>query len=65
MKAEKGEENTNSVDSSFTSIVWVVEAIDWTLVYWVFWLWVGNEDRIKFMRGKKGINQSRRKSRKV
>lgn len=45
--------NTNLVDSSFTSIVWVLEAIDRTLVYWVFWLWVGNEDRIKFIWRKK------------
>lgn len=46
------------MDGSFTSIVWVVEAIDWTLVYWVFWLEVGNEDRKKFMRG---INEEQKK----
>lgn len=56
-KAE-GKKITNSVDGSFTSIVWVVEAIDWTLVYWVFWLEVGNEDRKKFMRG---INEEQKK----
>lgn len=53
--------NTNSVDSSFTSIAWVVEAIDRTLVYWVFWLQIGNEDRIKFI-WKKNDNKKNKKT---
>lgn len=57
----EGTRNTNSVDSSFTSIVWVVEAIDRTLVYWVFWLQIGNEDRIKFI-WKKNNNKKNKKN---
>lgn len=55
MQENEGEKtrNTNSVDSSFTSIAWVLEAIDRTLVYWVFWLRVGKEDKMKFIREKK------------
>lgn len=44
--------NTNLKDSSFTSIVWVRELIDRTLVYGVFLLQVENEDRIEFSRKK-------------
>lgn len=47
--------NTNLKDSSFTSIVWVLELIDRTLVYGVFLLQVENEDRIEFSR--KNIEQ--------
>lgn len=52
--------NTNSVDSSFTSIVWVLEAIDRTLVYWVFWLQIRNEDRMKFTWKKKRQQQEQK-----
>ncbi len=44
------ERNTNLKDSSFTSIVWVLELIDRTLVYGVFCLQAENEDRIEFSR---------------
>lgn len=42
--------NTNLKDSSFTSIVWVLELIDRTLVYGIFLLQMENEDRIEFSR---------------
>lgn len=42
--------NTNLKDSSFTSIVWVLELIDRTLVNGVFLLQVENEDRVEFSR---------------
>lgn len=42
--------NTNSKASAFTSIVWVLELIDWTLVNWVFLLQVESEDRRVFSR---------------
>lgn len=40
------ERNTNLKGSSFTSIAWVLELIDRTLVYGVFLLKVENEDRM-------------------
>lgn len=49
---EERKENTNLKDSSFTSIAWVLELIDRTLVYGVFLLQVEDEDRIEFMREK-------------
>ncbi len=48
----KRKRNTNLKDSSFTSIVWILELIDRTLVYGVFLLQVENEDRIEFSRKK-------------
>ena len=39
--------NTNLKGSSSTSIVWVLELIDRTLVYGVFLLQVDNEDRVQ------------------
>lgn len=53
--------NTNLKGISFTSILWVLELIDRTLVYWVFLLQVENEVRIEFSRekhrGGKGIQK--------
>lgn len=40
------ERNTNLKGSRFTSIAWVLELIDRTLVYGVFLLKVENEDRM-------------------
>lgn len=39
-KQEEWKGNTNLKDSSFTSIVWVLELIDGTLVYGIFLLQV-------------------------
>lgn len=52
MQADQAEmkRNTNSKASAFTSIVWVLELIDWTLVNWVFLLQVESEDRRVFSR---------------
>lgn len=44
--------NTNLKGGSFTSIAWVLELIDRTLVYGVFLLQVENGDRIEFSRKK-------------
>lgn len=54
--------NTNLKDSSFTSIVWVLELIDRTLVYGVFLLQVENEGRTEFSR--KETEQHREKKNK-
>lgn len=48
----KRKRNTNLKVSSFTSIVWVLELIDRTLVYGVFLLQVESEHRMKFSRKK-------------
>lgn len=53
--------NTNSKGSSFTSIAWVLELIDRTLVYGVFLLQVQNEDRIQ-LSGKEKLNNTEQKN---
>lgn len=53
--------NTNLKGSSFTSIVWVLELIDRTLVYGVFLLQVKNEDRIDFNREKEQEHRKKNK----
>lgn len=53
--------NTNSKGSSFTSIAWVLELIDRTLVYGVFLLQVQNEDRIQLSRKEK-LNNTEQKN---
>ena len=44
--------STNLKGGSFTSIAWVLELIDRTLVYGVFLLQVENGDRVEFSRKK-------------
>lgn len=51
--------NTNLKDSSFTSIVWVLELIDRTLVNGVFLLQVENEDRVEFSRKTQNTGEKR------
>lgn len=53
--------NTNLKDSSFTSIVWVLELIDRTLVNGVFLLQVDNEDRVEFSRKTQNTGEKKNK----
>lgn len=53
--------NTNLKDSSFTSIVWVLELIDRTLVNGVFLLQVENEDRVEFSRKTQNTGEKKNK----
>lgn len=53
--------NTNLKDSSSTSIVWILELIDRTLVYGVVLLQVENEDRVEFSRKNNRTTQKQNK----
>lgn len=57
--------NTNLKDSSFTSIAWILELIDRTLVYRVFLLQIENEDRIEFSRKQTTTQKKNNKKRQL
>lgn len=53
--------NTNLKNSSFTSVVWVLELIDWTLVNGVFLLQVENGGQKRVQQGNGKNKQTNKK----